>query len=122
MIKRSSLSKSPRNDPGSDALGGESTYSSAGYTSSGLYDDEMDPGLIGHSSVSLSAMGGEVYSDNVVYNLLESYAAILSAAFIHSELIESLCYLSTHGDLHLSRNARPQNVLFLKTFSFYRLS
>ena len=117
MIKRSSFSKSPRNDPGSDALGGESTYSSAGYTTSGLYDDEMDPGLTGHSSVSLSAMGGEVYSDNVVYNLLDSYAAILSAAFIHSELIESLCYLSTHGDLQLSGKARNLLVDLLRTIA-----
>ena len=62
-------------------------------------------------------VGVDTFIDNVLYNVVDNYAAILSCALIHSEIVESLCYLGTRGSYHLANKARVLLVEFLRTLS-----
>ena len=47
------------------------------------------------------------YSDNdFIYNLMDDYAALLCCAFIHLDIIQSLCHLGTYGESGLASKSR----------------
>jgi hypothetical protein len=45
--------------------------------------------------------------------MMDNYSALLCCAFIHAELVESLCYLSVHGAFTVATKARRMLVSFL---------
>lgn len=71
----------------------------------------------GGDRVSRRVVGVDTFIDNVLYNVVDNYAAIVCCALIHSEVVESLCYLGTRGPLHLANKARVLLVEFLRTLA-----
>ena len=55
--------------------------------------------------------------EDVVYNMTDSYAAILSNAFLHCKLLECLCEVGTHATGILSKKSRELLVVLLRVAS-----
>ena len=62
-------------------------------------------------------MGVDLFTDNVLYNLVDNHAAMLCASLLHSEIVESLCHLGTRGSPHIADKARVLLVEFLRTLA-----
>jgi hypothetical protein len=62
-------------------------------------------------------IGVDSFVDNVMYNVADNYSAVLCSALLHSEMVESLCYLGTRGSLEISDKARVLLIEFLRTLA-----
>lgn len=59
----------------------------------------------------------EDLSEDPVYNMIDSYAALLCSAFMHCDVFDKLCYIGTHGNSVLSRKSRDLLVNLLRIVS-----
>lgn len=67
--------------------------------------------------VAKSEQRKDVDECDPIYNIMGSYSALLCCAFIHAEIIESLCFLGVHGELKLATKSRALLVEILRTIA-----
>lgn len=55
---------------------------------------------------SINNTSAESDDPDPLFNMLDNYAALLCCAFIHAEIVDSLCFLGTHGEYSLAFKSR----------------
>ena len=69
------------------------------------------------SMFSALSMRRELNECDTLHNITGSYSALLCCAFIHSEIIDSLCFLGVHGEQFIAAKSRNLLVDVLRTIA-----
>ena len=126
MADSSHSPSEPNRRPSAPNLSTNNTSSTN--SSSGYIDQPSTPDATTTASAAAAAAAAHndqqklippenMLDDDPVFNMIDSYAAILCSAFMYCQIFDSLCYVGTHGTSVLAKKSRDLLVNLLRVVS-----
>jgi hypothetical protein len=70
-----------------------------------------------HEAESHEISDRTLYAEDPVFNMMDSYSAMLCAAFMHCKIFDKLCHIGTHSSVRLSGKSQKLLVNLLRIVS-----
>ena len=125
LVDSHTTSSEPNNNRRPSAPNLSTNNTSSTNSSSGYIDQPSTPdataatGAAAHNDPQkLTPIPPEnMLDEDPVFNMIDSYAAILCSAFMYCQIFDSLCYVGTHGTSVLAKKSRDLLVNLLRVVS-----